>query len=309
MMRNRGAHRLALRGIRDRLVHRPPGQAHRAGGHRRPRVVKGAHGNFEALALLPEHVACRHDDVLKSDAACVGAPLSHIDLLASDRDARGVAVDDEAGEAGRGALARIRLRQHEEPVGEAAIRDPHLLSVQHPIVAFLHCRRREAGNIRAGARLGHAVSGLQRRLRQTTQVLLLLLRRACDDHRRRGQAVGLHGGHDAGASVRQLLADEDALEAAQPEAAAVLWNMRVDQAKLPRFREHILWELHRLVILGRDGRHFVDRKGSRQLLQGILLLGKCKRVAAHTLIVVAVRGAESSRGWSRDAWCEALHGS
>ena len=218
MVRDRHAHRLALLGVGDGLVHRTAREPDCTRRHGGACVVESAHCDLEAKALRTEHVGGGHDDILEGDAAGVRAALTHVNLLAADGDARRVGVHDEAREGRAGVLGRVRLREHEEPVGHTTISDPHLLTVEHPRVTLLDGGRLGARNVGARARFRHAVRRLQRRLRQPTEVLFLLLRGACQDDRRGGEAVGLHGGHDARAAVGELLADDHALEAAKTQA-------------------------------------------------------------------------------------------
>ena len=99
----------------------------------------------------------------------------------------------EGARLGRG----VRLGEHEVPVGDAAVGDPHLVAVEHPRVALLHRRGLRRAHIRARTGLGHAVGGLQRLVAHAAEVLHLLLVRGRDDQRRLGEAVGLHRRHDA----------------------------------------------------------------------------------------------------------------
>ena len=77
---------------------------------------------------------------------------------------------------------------------------------------------------------------------------------------------------------------------------AILWHVRVDQAKLPRLGEHLLREFHRLIVLGRDRDHFVDRKGASKFLERMLLVRQSKRVSAGEIIVIECRRAEAAAG-------------
>jgi len=130
----------------------------------------------------------RHPDIGEGDAARVGGPLAHVDLLAADDHSRAVPLHDEAREglAGRALGVLAGARQHEVPVGHAAIGDPHLGAVEQPVVAVAARARRDPGHVGAGARLRHAVGAHQRlavrRLEEAAQVLLLLRVRAVHDH-------------------------------------------------------------------------------------------------------------------------------
>mmetsp|Transcript_17461 Transcript_17461/g.37550 ORF Transcript_17461/g.37550 Transcript_17461/m.37550 type:complete len:338 (+) Transcript_17461:1186-2199(+) len=266
------AHCLSLRRVSDRLVHGAASEPDRARSNWRAGVVKRAHRHLEAVADVAEAVLVEHQHVLKGDSARVRAALPHIDLLTTNAYAWRVGVHDEAGESGAGLGLGVSLCEDEVPVGDAAVGDPHLLAVNKPRVAFALRACSEPGYVGACARLRHAVGSLQRLLGQPAQVLHLLLVRARKDHGRLGQAVGLHRRHDAGAAVRELLADDDALHAAEAEAAILLGNVRVHQAHLPSLVEHRPRELHRPIVLGRDRDNLLCSKCASCLLQGILLL-------------------------------------
>lgn len=79
--------------------------------------------------------------------------------LSSLDNAGRVGLDDEAGESFRSGHFGIRIgsSQHEIPIGHAAVRDPHLLTRDHILVAFLLGSRFDAGHVRACAWLSHTV--------------------------------------------------------------------------------------------------------------------------------------------------------
>ena len=54
---------------------------------------------------------------------------------------------------------------------------------------------------------------------------------------------------------------------------------------LPRLIEDLARELHGLVELRRHGNHLVQRKGARELLEGVLLIREGQREACLVLIV------------------------
>ena len=105
-----------------------------------------------------------------------------------------------------------------------SISDPHLLSVDNPIIALLHCLSLHSTHIAASARLSHTIGthqGLLQRcefdkisqkvsshLNQPAQVLLLLLMVASDHNRHGSKSIGLNGSHDASATVGHLLSDQ-----------------------------------------------------------------------------------------------------
>merc|ERR1712156_985618 len=173
-------------------------------------LVKGTHGHLEASALPDENVLLGNDDVFEGDAPGVAGPLSHVDLLPAGSHAGGVAVHDEPSERlTSGALGVwVGSRQHEVVVGHTSVGDPHLLAVDHPLVALLLRLGLHSTHVAAGPGLGHTISTHQGLLDQSAQVLLLLLMVAGDHHRHGTKTVGLDGSHDTSAAIGHLLSDK-----------------------------------------------------------------------------------------------------
>ena len=105
-----------------------------------------------------------------------------------------------------------------------SVGDPHLLAVDHPLVALLLRLRLHSTHIAAGPGLGHTIGTHQGLLQfgklksvellkgsnldQSAQVLLLLLMVAGDHHRHGTKTVGLDGSHDTSAAIGHLLSDK-----------------------------------------------------------------------------------------------------
>ena len=64
-------------------------------------------------------------------------------------------VNNETGErlASRTLGVRVTPGQDEVEVGDAAVGDPHLLTVDDPLVPLLHRLRLDPGNVATGSRL------------------------------------------------------------------------------------------------------------------------------------------------------------
>ena len=109
-----------------------------------------------------------------------------------------------------------------------SVGDPHLLAVDHPLVALLLRLRLHSTHITAGPGLGHTIGTHQGLLQfgkskcgrevlkgsnldQPAQVLLLLLMVAGDHHRHGTKTVGLDGSHDTSAAIGHLLSDKTAV--------------------------------------------------------------------------------------------------
>src|SRR3954468_7562057 len=88
-------------------------------------------------------------------------------------------------------LRRVRVGASEEEavVGMVALGGPDLLTVDDPLVTVEHCRRLQAGQIRAGVRLAEALTPTHRAVQDLGKELLLLLLRAPLQDRRTDQGV------------------------------------------------------------------------------------------------------------------------
>src|SRR5664280_255452 len=275
VLRDRLAERRPLGCVLDGLVHGAAGQAHGPRRDRRTRVVEGAHRDLEAVAFLAKEVLRRDLHVLERDPPRVAGALPEVLLLLPDGDAGRLSRDDEARHSPV-LGGRVRVGEKEVPVRDAGIRDPHLLAVDHVVVADPLRKGPDADHVGAGPRLGHAVSGEEGLARQPAEELLLLLLVAGHDDGRRGQPVGLHCGGDAGAAVGALLRDDAAVQDAQPRAAVLGGDMRVHQPDVPCLLHDLAREFARLVVVGRFRDDLFPAELPRQLLDLDLLFGQRK---------------------------------
>ena len=99
---------------------------------------------------------------------------AHFLFFRAHRETGGAALHDEARK-----LFPINLCEDDIDIGEAAIRNPHLLAVQNPVLSIR--RKHRAGargeRIRTGLRLGEAIAGEQLAGRDFREIFLLLLLR------------------------------------------------------------------------------------------------------------------------------------
>ena len=104
-----------------------------------------------------------------ADAVGVGdADVGQVDLVElrlagdlaqrPDLDARRVHVDGEVGQALVLRLVGVGAGDEHPAVGQVGHRVPHLLAVDHPLVAVLHRPGAEAGQVGAGARLAEQLA-------------------------------------------------------------------------------------------------------------------------------------------------------
>ena len=79
-------------------------------------------------------------------------------LFAFDNSRRvGIHYEPAQSFVWRSAITVCRPRQHEVPVCQAAVSDPHLLPVEHERVSLADCFRTNTGDVRSGPRLCYAV--------------------------------------------------------------------------------------------------------------------------------------------------------
>jgi len=237
----------------------------------RPGEVEGAHRDLEALALLAEAVGHRDAHVLEGERGGIRGALAHLVEMLLDDDALRVGGYDERGQTA--VLLRLVGRgEHGEPGRVARVGDEHLRAVEDVLVAVPDRSGLDPRDVRAGVRLGQGERGQQRLLDERRQPRAFLLVRAGDDHRPVAQAVGDDRGADPGAAPAELLADEQALEAAELEAAVRLRDVQVHQPELVGLGQDVCRVRGVLVVL--------------PLLRPDLLLGELVREVAQRLLLV-----------------------
>ena len=124
-----------------------------AGAHRaqaEAAVVERVERHLVAAADLAEHVPGRHAHVLQQDRRGGRAVQPHLVLFLARAEAAERALDDERGE-----LLAVDLGEDDEDVGEAAVRDPHLLARERPAAVRL-LRGPGLGGERVGSGAGLA---------------------------------------------------------------------------------------------------------------------------------------------------------
>lgn len=163
MLDDRLAHRLSLKGVLGGFIKGPLRESSGCSSDWWSGVVESCHGVDEALANFTDNVLFRNSDVFKSNATSVRTALTHVDLLTAWVNTFPFSLDDEASEGfGRWALGvGVSARKHEVPVGDAAIRDPHLFTVENPFISNLFGFSLETRNIGSGARFSYTIRSLR----------------------------------------------------------------------------------------------------------------------------------------------------
>ena len=108
----------------------------------------------EALALLAQQVRAGHPDVLEVQLGGVGGVQAHLVELAAAGEALHAALDDQQREALVAGIG-IGAGHDDDQVGVDARGDERLGAVEDPVVAVAHRRGLDAGQVAAGAGLGH----------------------------------------------------------------------------------------------------------------------------------------------------------
>ena len=111
--------------------------------------------------------------------------------------------------------------QQEDVVGVLGLGRPHLLPVDHPLVAVELGPRLEAGQVRAGVGLAEALAPRDLALQDARDELLLLLLGAPLQDRRADQGVAEEVGAQRRAGPGELLVEHDLLQQAQALAAVL----------------------------------------------------------------------------------------
>ena len=144
-----------------------------AGADRDPLVHQRRDRDRPALVDVAEHVLVRHAHVVEEHLVERRAAVHLLQRL--DRHARRLHVDDERGDALVLLGVGVRAADDLAEVGVLRAGRPHLLAVDHPLVAVAHRRRRQRRDIGAGAGLAEQLAPDLLAAQQLGEVALLLL--------------------------------------------------------------------------------------------------------------------------------------
>ena len=214
-----------------------------AGGDVDAAHLDAVHHLVEALArLAAEDGVRRQAQAVHHQLGGVDALVAHLLDLARDGQARtdlaeprGL-LDQERRhllvDAGAlGCLARSE-DQHGDQRGRAAVRQPHLLAVQHVLVAVADRLARDGRDIRAAARLRHRERTPNLARRHPRQVVVLLLLGAVLHQHVRHDEVRVDDAADRHPAARDLLHHQGVGEQRLPEAAVLLRDHQPEDAHL-----------------------------------------------------------------------------
>ena len=124
------------------------------GGQGEAAGVEGGQGDLQARALGADAVGGRDADLVEAGDAVLDAAQAHEGVAVLDRDALGVGLDDEGGDAALVALGLRHPGHDDEEVGDHAVGGPQLHSVEDVVVPVGDGRGGEAGRVGADVGLG-----------------------------------------------------------------------------------------------------------------------------------------------------------
>src|SRR5262249_16421283 len=138
------------------------------------------------------------------------------------------ALHDETGK-----FLAIDFSEDHVYIGKAAIRDPHLLPVQHPILAIWreNSARARSLRVRPGLRLGEAVRRKPFAGRKLRQILLLLLLSAEINDRQRANSGVRAETHAERCVRRNFLREKCGGDAIEPGASEFVRYASAEQAE------------------------------------------------------------------------------
>src|SRR6185312_13243037 len=117
---------------------------------------------------------------------------------------------------------RVGAGEQEAVVGVVAAGGPHLLAVDHPLVAVEYGRRLQRGQVGAAVRLAEALAPAHRAVEDARQELLLLLLGPPLQDGRADESVAEEVGAQWSLQPGELLGEDDALHRRQALAAVLL---------------------------------------------------------------------------------------
>ena len=106
------------------------------------------------MSFLGQQMVCRHATVFENDLAGIGpAHPELVEFLRGTVSGRFFG-DDKRTESVVTVIARFRNRVDDADIGLGRVRNPHLVAVQHVVIAVAHSTRRHSHDV--GPRAGFA---------------------------------------------------------------------------------------------------------------------------------------------------------
>ena len=221
-----------------------------AGGRRRAALeAERRHGDLPPVVHPADDVGLRAAHIGEEDLVELRGA---IDLLNGTHLHPGLLHRyEEIGDAGVLRGVGVGSGQQEDVVGVVGLRRPHLLSVDHPLVAVELGPRLQAGQVRTGVGLTESLAPRDLTLQDPRYELLLLFLRAPLQDRRANEGVAEEVGAQRRTDASELLVEHDLLQQAQALAAVFGGPTGADPPAPVELRRPLLVE--GLALLGCHG--------------------------------------------------------
>ena len=168
-------------GVPDQIHQVVGGRAHPPQGalaaERDPLVAQRHLRQVPAAVLGPDEVVGRDPDVVEEDLV-EGMLARHVDER-TDLDARRIHRAHEVADAHVLGGSRVGAGEEDPPLGDVGVAGPHLLPVDHVVVALAFGPRRQRRQVRPGAGLGEQLAPELLATEERPEPALLLLLAAC----------------------------------------------------------------------------------------------------------------------------------
>jgi len=245
------------------------------GSDLRSRLVEKLHLLEKARTSVSDEVLFGDADVVEDELGRVVRPDAEFAGDFVGFEAVAVGFDEDLREAVVAPFGvRVRLAEHDEVVADRAVRNPHLVAVNHPLVAVLFGPRRDSGDVTArvwlrDGRAHYRVAGTERR-----QVFFLLFFGS-----ERGDGLAPErGSEDTTCDTRicgvQLFYHECDIQRAVPCTTVVDRYLCATQPHLGTFLDEVERRFFRPVVLRCDRPYFVFREAANFFSNLFLFVGE-----------------------------------
>src|SRR4051812_34544400 len=256
-----------------RDLRRPLADADADRRQRQAAGVQRGQGDLQAVALAPDQVLGRDEDVLEDRDRVLDAAQAHEGVAVLDGDAVGVVVEHEGADAPPVALALGDLGHDDDDVGDRAVGRPQLAAVE--LVAALDGLGggAQARRVRADVGLGEQ-EGRDVVLGHQGQPLLLLLLGA-EAHQWLRDADRLVRAEQRRQRARPRAGQRQRLvvvDLRQAEAAVLLGDLHAERAELLEAVDDLFGDLR--VALDLQRVDVLDEERAQALEEGLALLDR-----------------------------------
>jgi hypothetical protein len=198
------------------------------GGRGAPLEPQGGHRHLPPVVLAPDHVLLRAAGVGEEDLVEVG---TSVDLLDGPHLDPGLLHGhQQVGDARVLGGIGVGAGQQEDVVGELGLGGPHLLAVDHPLVAVEFGPGLERGQVAAGVGLGEPLAPGDGPVEDAGDELLLLLLGGPLQDGGADQGVAEEVGPQGGLGPGELLVQHHRLHQRESLAPVLHWPRGADPA-------------------------------------------------------------------------------